>query len=182
MSGRKWIENFFEKLTDEQKKEVKVVKSEKVYKFGGGERRKSLGKIVFPCNIGNMNVKISTEIVEADFPLLIGNSMLKKADAVLYPNKQRIVMMGEEIGMRETKSGHFSLKVKPPEQGQEFLQKTTDVDCMICEAKKDRGLTLKDIDKLHQYFGHTSRVKLESLIKNANKLNNDVKEHREKVY
>ena len=43
-----WIKNFLKNLSDEWK-DVEVYKeSQKVYKFGGGETRNSMGSIVFP--------------------------------------------------------------------------------------------------------------------------------------
>ena len=55
-----------------------------VYKFGGGERRTSLGAIDLPCNVVGKNIKIKTEVVQADIPMLVGNTSLEKAKFNLY--------------------------------------------------------------------------------------------------
>ena len=78
------MDDFYNSLDEEDRKKVSIEKSSKVYKFGGGEKRTSLGKVVFPCHFAGHNVRITTEVVQADFPLLIGNTLLKKANAVLY--------------------------------------------------------------------------------------------------
>ena len=47
VSGKKWMETFYERLSEEDKKLLVKKPSEKIYKFGGGEKRKSLGKVIF---------------------------------------------------------------------------------------------------------------------------------------
>ena len=182
VSGRKWIVDFLAQLTEDQRKMIRIENSEKVFKFGGGEKRSSLGRITFPCKIGKLNVKLTAEVVETDFPLLLGNSTLKKADAELYPNKGLIKLLGEEIAMTETESGHFSLQIDPPLKDKEFLKKNVDVECLICTENAVKELTRKEIEKLHQYFGHVSQNKLENLIKKADKMNPEVQNSLRKVY
>ena len=66
----------------------------RVKKFGGGEKRKSLYQVIFPCYFAGNNVKITTEIVDADFPLLLGNTLLKKAQVVLFLGQGKAIVMG----------------------------------------------------------------------------------------
>ena len=153
VSGKRWIEEFCKNLEAIYKSMVKRFDSEKMYKFGGGEKRKSLEKIVFPCQLAGKNVLIETEVVEADFPLLLGNSLLKKVDAVLYISREKAVIMGCEVRMQETSSGHFSIRVEHPKSSMEFSLIDT---CLITDsisAVKDKELTRKEVEKLHHYFG-----------------------------
>ena len=53
-------------------------------------------------------------MVEADIPLLVGNTTLKKANAILYISKNEVELLGVKIAMKETKSGHFSIEIKIP--------------------------------------------------------------------
>ena len=66
--------------------------SERIFKFGGGEKRKSLGVLTLPCFIAGKNVWIRTEVVDAEFPLLLGNSMLKKAHVVLHLSAEKAMI------------------------------------------------------------------------------------------
>ena len=67
VTGKTWMEDFFLGLREEDQRKVTVVPSEKVYKFGGGEKRKSLGKVVFPCHLAGKNVKMTTEVVHCSW-------------------------------------------------------------------------------------------------------------------
>ena len=74
--GSVWIKEFLESLPKEWTEIVSYEESEKVYKFGDGEIRESKGTVIFPCNIANKDVRIRTEVIDADLPLLIGNTTL----------------------------------------------------------------------------------------------------------
>ena len=181
VTGKEWMNQFFNSLNEEDKSKVSVEESMKVYKFGGGERRKSLGKVVFPCYFAGGNVKITTEVVEADFPLLIGNTLLKRAKAILHFDEAKAVIMGKEVQMKETDSGHFSLAIESPKpdctymKNDCYLNSVNSVETFINSAEEP--LSLKDIQKLHHYFGHVPRRKLEDLIKNSNKWTDEIKNH-----
>ena len=104
VTGKKWLDDFLNSLSVEDREKVRREESKKVYKFGGGEKRSSLGKVIFPCHFAGVNVKIMTEVVDADFPLLVGNTLLKRAKAILYFDEAKAVMMGNEVKMQETES------------------------------------------------------------------------------
>ena len=57
------------------------------------------------------------EVVDADLPLLVGNSSLKKAGAVLHIASSKMQIMGSIVDMKETKSGHFSIHVTVLQSG-----------------------------------------------------------------
>ena len=87
ISGTNWLRKFISSMPASVKKGLIPVNSSRVYKFGGGEIRKSLGKINVPCYLGTDQNKqlaaIEVEVVDADIPLLIGAASLKKARAIM---------------------------------------------------------------------------------------------------
>ena len=164
VAGVEWIKSFISKLNEEERKLVKVKKSARIYKFGGGEKRNSLCEIQFPCHLAKTNVHMRTEVVEADLPLLLGNSTLKKTGATMFFKEGKLEMMGELVDMEETGSGHYSIPISATRQDCKFKEV---VQCLICDKE---GLSYKEVEKLHHYFGHVSVNKLEQLIRNSNRL------------
>ena len=73
VSGKRWMETLVINLKTFYKSMVNTVESDKIYKFWGGEKPRSLGKVVFPCYIAGKNVRMEAEVIEADFPLILGN-------------------------------------------------------------------------------------------------------------
>ena len=175
VAGMEWVKSFISSLTEQDKKLVQVEASVRIYKFGGGERRNSLCTVQFPCHLANQNVHLKTEVIEADLPLLIGNSTLKKTGAALFFKSSQVEMMGNMVDMKETESGHYSINIQAPKRDCDFKE---EVHCLVCDTK---GLSLKEVEKLHHYFGHVSVEKLEKLIKNADRLDDETKEHLREV-
>ena len=110
---------------------------------------------------------MQTEVVDADFPLLLGNSMLKKANAILYLGEEKAVIMGNEVKMRETSSGHFSVLVETPCKGLDFVKTTVDAEVGVSSDdtkafneyrlvyRSTDQLSLADVKKLHHKFRHS---------------------------
>ena len=95
-------------LSAEDRKKVVRKASDKMYRFGGRERRQSEAKVTFPCNMAGRNIMLTAEVLQTSFPLLVGNTAMKGAGAVLFIGERKACIMGNEIPMRETESGHFS--------------------------------------------------------------------------
>ena len=110
VTGVEWMEQFYNKLSADDKK--KVVR--KMYRFGGGERRQSEANVTFPCNMAGRNIMLTAEVLQTSFPLLVGNNAMKGAGAVLFIDEGKARILGNEIPMRETESGHFSIKITAP--------------------------------------------------------------------
>ena len=185
VAGEKWINEFISHIDTENRSHIRLIESKRIFKFGGGEKRQSKGVIIFPCRFADKNVKMRTEVVDADFPLLLGNTTLKRAGAVLYLREEKALILGSEVVMKESESGHFLLKIGVPLIGEEFHKienmETNDdskqaeeyiIDCLVALSSE---LTYKDIVKLHQVFGHVSIKKLEKLIDNSKRLTKEVK-------
>ena len=186
VSGKAWIHSFIMQLSETDKELVVHEESERIFKFGGGEKRKSLGVVTFPCFFGQRNIKIRSEIVNADFPLLLGNSLLKKANAILKLSEQVAIILDIEVKMRETLSGHFCLKIEGPKVNEPYVKLSelctnnlnieAEILNQLCLINE---LTLQDVEKLHHQFGHSSKVA--ELIKNSNKMNKEVSDYLDSV-
>ena len=69
--GWDWAECLVESLSEQSQAKVEKYESEKTFKFGGGERRKSCGFWRIPCFMAGRNVMLETDIVNADIPCLL---------------------------------------------------------------------------------------------------------------
>ena len=172
VAGVTWMKNYISQLSSKQRQKVEVSASQRVYKFGGGEMRPSKCVVAIPCHLAGKNVSIRSEVVEADIPLLLGNSSLKKAKAVLHISEAKIELMGEKVDLMETNSGHFSIEVNLPKDWDE---------AELCLVIQQEELTKEKLKKLHQYFCHCSVDKLTKLIKNAGRLQVETKRYLEEI-
>ena len=86
--GKTWLCSFFSKFSIAEKRKIEIFDTQRVYRFGGGEVRPSKYSVKFTCVIGGRSLKLKTEVIDEDLPLLLGNSSLKLACAVLNFRKR----------------------------------------------------------------------------------------------
>ena len=65
---------------------------------------------------------LTAEVLRTSFPLLIGNTAMTAAGAVLFIEEEKARIMGNEIPMRKTESGHFSIKITAPVTGMDYVR------------------------------------------------------------
>ena len=141
-----------------------------MFKFGGGEQRKSKCLLEFPCSLGGKNIRLRSEVIDAELPLLLGNNSLEKAEAVLHIGKKKAEIFGEVLDMNKTDSGHYSLSINTQSEREVFEH--TDIMCLLAESEEE--LTHKELKKIHNTLGHNSAEKLTKLIVNAKRTKDKV--------
>ena len=53
VAGEAWVQGFIQLLDEESRTLVQYYASKRTFKFGGGEKRVSLGVVVLPCHLAN---------------------------------------------------------------------------------------------------------------------------------
>ena len=56
--------------------------SKRTFKFGDGAKIKSTKNVIIPATIGSTSCNIDTEVVDADIPLLLSRTSVKRAGTV----------------------------------------------------------------------------------------------------
>ena len=119
--GRDWLENFIREY-DETAKDLLRIKSSKLpFRFGDSSLVYSYQNIILPVRIGNLQFNISTEVVDKNIPLLLSKASMKRADASIDLQKDRVCMFGQVIDTFETSSGHYAIPLKPA-SGNELVE------------------------------------------------------------
>ena len=86
--------------------------SSKVFKFGGGETKKSKGTTSFPCKMAGKEIMMTTDIVDSDIPLLLSKTAMKAAKIKLDLENDQAEIWGKVIDLDCTTSGHYSIPLK----------------------------------------------------------------------
>ena len=161
VTGEKWISCYLESLSVEKRNEVQRQKSNTVFRFGGGRRLKSKGKITIPCEIVGVKCSITTDIVESDIPLLLGKPAMKKAKIILDLENDRASIFGKDVDLQCTTSGHYCVPLE-------------DTDIISVYMPILFNMLDKPIDeqrhvliKLHKQFAHPTVRRLILLLKDA---------------
>ena len=159
--GKTWFEDFVNSLEEQDKDSIEERESNRKFRFGDGAQVTSIKNVIIPAQIGEKTCTISTEVVEADIPLLLSKETLKKARTVLDLNKDKAVMFDKQVPLEFTSSGHYCIDItctKNRQQSEEALC----IDETSTPADKKKSLL-----KLHKQFGHASTERLTKLLNNA---------------
>ena len=150
VAGKEFVKKLIMAYPQELRQKLKVEKSDRMYKFGGGEKRQSLGRINFPVRLEDTegrshNVGITTEVVHTDFPLLFGGNSIEKAGLNMRFAKKTLQF--ENLpGLEETKfpirredSGHYSFQLFP---AVEKIVQNNSTEAKIGEVNNEVNITL----------------------------------------
>ena len=114
--GDNWVNSYIESLDKVDKVKAKQSAGQKVFKFGGGTCLKSKGEYSLPAVIAGKEVTIKTDVVESDIPLLLSRTAMKKAAIKLDLETDTAVIMGKEVALNLTSSGHYCIPIDKSEE------------------------------------------------------------------
>ena len=165
------------------KSTITYAKSTKPFRFGDGRKVHSHQTAVIPAMIGNHKIFIKTDIINADIPLLLSKTAMKRAQIQLNFKNDTITFLGEEIPLQTTSNGLYYLPITTPKQLINRLSSTSKGNPLILNVTNSK--TNKEIAvKLHRCFAHPSEDKLLKLVNNAGSKwanNKDLKEEIRKI-
>ena len=178
VASYEWLNTFLEYLHPATKKLVKVESSKKVFRFGGGERRKSIGTFYIPCSLEGINTVLVVDGVhQKDLPCLLSKKAMKKADTEIYMRRDEIKIFGQTAKLRENPSGHYIMWFE------DVIYKDGETSVMWTgtETKSDAQIH-DELRRVHRGLGHPGRATLDRMIKESGTHNSKVKEQLDKIY
>ena len=165
VAGISWIEKYTADLPPEISEELQLEESSKVYQFGGGEKRSSLGSVKLPTVIGDKKISLSVEVVDAMIPLLIGSNSLETASTILNFQHFTATFFNQEVEMYKVGTGHFCIDLTS-DYVDTYINDVENRETEVLEiltALTDLDLSSNDIKKLHHFYGHVPAGRLKSL-------------------
>lgn len=173
--GEIWLDNYLSSLNQLNKKKIKHTPSQKIFKFGGGERLKSKGEYRIPAVIAGKDVWIKTNVVGSDIPLLLSRSAMKTAGVKMDMENDTANIFGKDIALNLTTSGHYCI---PVDRAEEIP--VEDV-CSVKLEEMDNKDRYKTLVKLHRQFAHPPLQKLKALLKDAGLWKDDYRDQLEEI-
>ena len=167
--GKSWLNDYINSLDGYNCEKVKRIDSQKVFRFGGGQRLKSEGQYTLPAIMAGVRINIRTDVVDSDIPLLLSKDAMKKANMKLDLQFDTAEIFGKTVSLNCTSSGHYCIPIVEENAMLVDLDKCSDVE---------REKTFK---KLHYQFGHASSQKLIDLLKDAKVWNPNFKDKMDQI-
>ena len=96
-------------------KRKKIVKNGvRTYKFSDGNILNSLYKVILPCVITDIEVSITTDVMDSDIPLLLSKDAMKRTGTCLNFEDDSVTMLKKKIPLSCTSSGHYYIPITKP--------------------------------------------------------------------
>ena len=181
VTGLKWIDKYTTSVSSNFADCLEVSPSSKVYQFGGGEKRISQGCINLPTVIGEKKVYIMVDIVDASIPLLIGSNSMELGGAVLNFKSCSAVFFEEEVPMFKVSTGHFCIDLVSDNLQTHINDFDERCAYIVDTLVSSNNIDVKELKKLHHYYGHVNAQKLLKFLKNAGKETSHLRKYLEDI-
>ena len=116
-------------------------------------------------------MKIKTDVIEADIPLLLSKNAMKAANTVIDFQSDRVNMFGKQINLQFTSTGHYVIPLSRNCKIAYIDADKEDVD--VCLVNIDREFTGTSAEKrrkavkIHKQFSHANGARLKRCTNNV---------------
>ena len=162
--GQLWVDLYIESLSCKDKKDVEYLKSSKSFRFGNGKKIEATKKLAIPVYIGDKRMKVMTDVVEADVPLLLSKSSLQRAEAKIDFENNQITILDQILPLSETSGGHYLLSLtREMDSKSDYVQRIL----FTSPFSENDMHNEQKVKKLHRQFAHTAAEPLKKLLQTA---------------
>lgn len=158
--GEEWISTYTESLSEEDRKLIKSSPGEKWFKFGAGSPLHSNRHMEIPAYMVGQRVTIKTDVVDSEIPLLLSKKAMKSARIKLDLENDTAEVLGKEVVLNDTTSGHYCLPITKSETSVESVC-AVELEGMTDAEQK------QTLIKLHRQFAHPTQNRLMAFMKDA---------------
>ena len=94
---------YVDSLSEEEKHNIKIFKSNTEFKFGDEKIVTSEKCISIPCKIAGERVNVVTDVEKSEIQLLLSKETMKKAGTKIDFVNDKVIIFGKEISLQFTK-------------------------------------------------------------------------------
>ena len=161
--GAKWMKNFEDSLTPDEREQICDVEEKKSFRFGDGKSVASCTKKKIPVTLCGKDILLETHVVENDVPLLLSRVSMKKMGMKIDNQNDKIFAFGGEEDLIITQSGHMVVPIGRCVEKTVTQNISDEVDKSVSYL-----VDVKDPQKcalhLHRYFAHGPTKKIASFV------------------
>ena len=176
VTGKTWLNTYLSSLSEEDLAMVTKKDSNKIFKFGSGDRMKSCGCYTIPAELAGKPITITTDVVNSEIPLLLSLSTMKKARIKLNLEEDAAEVLGRKVCLNYTSSGHYCIPIDKTRNIQ-----ASEVLAVQLEKLDDRS-RFAALRKLHRQFAHPIKDKFINLLKDSGAWNEEFSQMVEDMY
>jgi transposase InsO family protein len=170
VAGEAWLKVYLDSLNSQLRDKVTQKKSKRLFKFGDGVAKHSLGQYRIPVFVVGKLVMVTTDIVKDEVPLLLSRKAMKDLGMVIDLQNDTAKLFDQTITLEVTASGHYYIPLWNTEVTE------------VCAVFQNMTLEPKQLLHPHRQFGHPSYKKFTNLLKDAGVWESRLEEGVDKIY
>ena len=171
--GSTWFNEFKSSLPIKEQEKIKTYASSKPFRFGDGVVINSNKMAEIPAVIGEKCVLITTDIVDADIPLLLSKKAMKKGNMSIYFGTDKMQAFGQVIPLQTATNGLYALPITRSNQLINKFSRNEEECPVVLKVQHEKSLS-EISKKLHRCFAHPSADRLSRMVNAAgDKWSND---------
>ena len=137
---------------------------------------KSKGVYVIPATIAGIHVRVITDVVDSNIPLLLSRVAMKRCKLKLDLEHDQATIFGKKVNLSVSNTGHYLIKLI-----EDFVESDQTV-CAVQLNTMPGPERQKTISKLHRQFAHPSAEKLKRLLVDSRNWSDEFQSDLDKVY
>ena len=169
--GKKWLDVYIDTLDKTGQESVSYREKEVNFRFGDNDSSRSSVQCTFPAIVCGKRVKIISQVVEDQIPLLISKQSMKNASMILNFKDDTVQAFGFKQKILFTETGHCSIPLSNMNVHQEICMCST--DNIVLHTGENMN-PKKMAEKLHKQFAHPPAESLKTLVRAAGKLTKEL--------
>ena len=173
VSGYTWTMTLIESLSAKNRALVQKFPSEKIFQFGGGETKRSIGLWRIPVKLAGRNIILETDVVHSFIPCLISKQSLKRVGCKLDIENDQAIIFGRKINLDSTTAGHYTV---------EFKDQSDPEHVFIGAIVGNYETKAKMVVDIHKQFAHPSKLTFIQLLKDSQDWDEDIQDIVDKIY
>ena len=103
-------------MSNEDQNKIQEFESNVDFKVSDGKVYRSMKKAIIPASIGNLDVKIETNVTACDILLLLSRESMKATHTQINFAEDEVTILGKTLNLLFTSSGCYSVPVCKPKQ------------------------------------------------------------------
>ena len=150
-----------------EKSKISFRQSSNACRFGDSKLVTAIKNCDIPAVIANTKVKINTDVVSSDIPLLLSRLSMKQANMTIDFENDTAFIFGQKANLDYivTMSGHYALPISPCTQLLNNLATNERINITLTTQSEKSKFQIAA--KLHRQFSHPPPEKLVKLLNSA---------------
>ena len=108
-----WFKVYTDSLNEQQKSKIILRSNNSLFKFADRSVTKTLKGVELLITIADVEIMLTTDIIDRDILLPLSKGSMKKADIQINFKQDKVTLLVNDVSLEINSSGHYRITIKP---------------------------------------------------------------------